>query len=253
MLASVTTTALVPASRRAPVVPGAPIFGSMFEARRDPLAFFLKAVREHGDYVSVRFGPLRYFFVNEPEGVRRVLVDNHRNYPKSRSYDALKLVLGQGLLTSEGDFWRRQRRLAQPAFHKDRLASFAETMVADTATMLERWRGIAAETPFDVHEEMMRLTLRIVTRTLFSTDTDADAGAVGKAISVALEYMNEYADALIRLPTWLPTPKNLRFRRASRTLDNLVLRIIEERRKSGQDAGDLLSLLISAKDEETRE
>src|SRR4051794_40141185 len=183
----------------------------MFEARRDPLRFFLKAVREHGDYVRAHFGPLRYFFVNDPEGVRRVLVDNHRNYPKGRYYQGLKLVLGEGLLTSEGDFWRRQRRLAQPAFHKDRLASFASTMASDTAAMLERWRGANVDPRVDVHHEMMRLTLRIVTRTLFSTDSDAEADEVGDAMSIAIEHVNEYAEAIIRVPTWIPTPKNLRF------------------------------------------
>jgi cytochrome P450 len=241
------------AARDAPLARGLPLIGSLFEARRDPLTFFAKITREHGDYVAVRFGPLRYLFVNDPDGVRHILVDNHRNYPKSRSYEGLKLVLGEGLVTSEGDFWRRQRRLAQPAFHKDRLASFARLMAADTASMLERWRGIEAGVPFDLHYEMMRLTLRIVNRTLFSTDTDADAADVGRAMTIAIEYVNDYADAPIRIPPWLPTPKNFRFRKALRTLDALVLRIIDERRRSGQESPDLLSMLMSAKDEETRE
>jgi cytochrome P450 len=198
-------------------------------------------------------GPLRYLFVNDPDGARRVLVDNSKNYPKSRSYEGLKLVLGEGLLTSEGDFWRRQRRLAQPGFHKERLASFAQAMVADTTAMLERWRGMAEGVPFDVHHEMMRLTLRIVNRTLFSTDTDQDAAGVGTAIPIAIRYVNDYAEALIRVPPWLPTPKNLRFRKAQRTLDALVFKIIDERRRSRKEASDLLSMLMSAEDEKTRE
>jgi cytochrome P450 len=239
-------------ARDAPRPRGTLIFGNLWEAQRDPLGLFQRSLHDLGDYVGFRFGPFRYLLVNDPDGVRHILVDNNRNYRKSRSYEGLKLVLGQGLLTSEGDFWRRQRRLAQPAFHKERMASFAEMMVSDTSAMLQRWRG-AENATLDVHHEMMRLTLRIVTRTLFSTDSDTDAEAVGSAIAVAIDYVNDYSDALIRLPTWLPTRKNLRFRRAKRTLDSLVLRIIDERRRSGQDVGDLLSLLMSAKDEDTRE
>jgi len=240
-------------------VPGAPgpkralWFGRLLEAQRDPLAFFERMIGEHGDYVGIRFGPIRYLVVNDADGVRRLLVDNHRNYTKSRNYEALKLVLGEGLLTSEGDFWMRQRRLAQPAFHKERLASFVRMMISDTRGMLGRWRDADDGRPFDVHHEMMRLTLRIVTRTLFSTDSDADADAVGKAMTVALEHVNDYADSLVRVPPWVPTPKNLRFGRARRTLDALVLRIIDARRKSKDPPNDLLSMLMSAEDEETRE
>ena len=226
----------------------------MFEARRDPLDFFQRAAREYGDYVDVRFGPLRYFFLNDPDAVRRVLVDNHRNYPKSRSYEALKLVLGHGLLTSEGDFWRRQRRLAQPAFHKERLASFAKLMVADTTSMLERWRGVGTDTPFDVHEEMMRLTLRIVTRTLFSTDSDADADAVGKAITVAHrlhQRVRRRAGSVSRLGS--PRRRTSGSEKRPRRSISWCLRIIDERRRPVDDAGDLLSHPHSAKDEETRE
>src|SRR6266545_2090285 len=228
-----TNAALTRLTRKtAPGPRGVFVFGSFFTARRDPIAFFEGAIREHGDYIAVRFGPLRYLLVNDPDGVRQVLVDNHRNYAKSRSYQGLKLVLGDGLLTSEGAFWRRQRRLAQPAFHRERLSSFARSMVADTAAMLERWRGVNGAAAFDLHEEMMRLTLRIVNRTLFSTDTDADAAAVGKAMTVVVGHVNEYANALVRIPPWVPTTKNLRFRKARRTLDALVLRMIDERRSA---------------------
>jgi cytochrome P450 len=251
---STSPQALAPlATPNAPGPRGGLFLGSLFEAQRDPLEFFQRVIATHGDYVSVRFGPFRYMIVNEPDAVRQVLVDNHRNYKKSRNYQGLKLVLGEGLVTSEGDFWRRQRRLAQPAFHKERLASFVRTMVSDTTAMLERWRAGGASGSFDVHHEMMRLTLRIVTRTLFSTDSDADADAVGRAMTVAIDHVNEYSDAIIRIPTWLPTPKNMRFRAARRTLDALVLRIIDERRKATDKPNDLLTMLMSAQDEETRE
>jgi cytochrome P450 len=241
-----------PVVRDAPGPRGA-AFENLFGARRDPLTFFQSMLEKYGDFVAVRFGPVRYFLVNDPDGVRHVLVDNQKNYKKSRYYEGLKLVLGEGLLTSEGDFWRRQRRLAQPAFHKERIASFATTMVSDTEAMLERWRGADLGPAFDIHHEMMGLTLRIVTRTLFSFDSDAEADEVGRAMSVAIDFVNEYADAIVRIPPWLPTPRNLRFGRARRTLDALVLRIIDQRRKAKDKPNDLLTMLMSAQDEETRE
>jgi cytochrome P450 len=237
----------------APGPRGGYFLGNLFEAQRDPLAYFGRMIREYGDHVAVRFGPYRYFIVNDPDAVRQILVDNHKNYRKSYTYDALKLVLGDGLVTSEGDFWRRQRRLAQPAFHKERLASFVGTMVSEAAAMLEKWSRGDPKVTFDLHREMMGATLRIVTRTLFSTNSDAEADAVGHAMSVAIEHVNEYADAIIKIPQWVPTPKNVRFGHARRTLDALVLRIINERRKAVEKPNDLLSMLMSAQDEETRE
>src|SRR4051794_24418955 len=100
---------------------GMPLFGSIFDVWRDPLGFLLRGARDHGDVVRFRFGPYDYLLLNDPEVVRHVLVENARAYRKSKSYDALRLVLGNGLVTSEGDFWRRQRKLAQPAFHKKRM------------------------------------------------------------------------------------------------------------------------------------
>jgi cytochrome P450 len=126
-------------------------------------------------------------------------------------------------------------------------------MASDTEAMLERWRGADVGETFDVHREMMGLTLRIVTRTLFSFDSDAEADEVGRAMSVAIDHVNAYAEAILRIPPWVPTPNNLRFGRARRTLDALVLRIIDERRKANDKPNDLLTMLMSAQDEETRE
>jgi cytochrome P450 len=241
--------------KQAPTPRGAPFVGNLFEAWKDPTGLFLRSTREHGDIVLFRFGPFRYFLANHPGAAKHVLVDNHKNYVKSRSYRGLKLLLGQGLLTSEGDFWRRQRKLAQPAFHRERLAGFARTMVDATDAMLGRWSRVAAGEAFDVHAEMMRLTFRIVGQTLFSTDVESDADAVGPALNVAIHFANDYAESLAPIPVWLPTPHNLQFKRAVRTLDTLVQRIILARRAQGVggETGDLLSMLMSVEDEETGE
>ncbi|WP_394834168.1 cytochrome P450 [Pendulispora rubella] len=233
---------------------GLPYFGHTFEAGRDPLGFFGKAARDHGDIVQFDFGPYRYVLANEPESIKRVLVDNAKNYIKGYSYRGLRLILGQGLVTSEGDFWRRQRKLAQPAFHREKLADLAQRMTDAASDMLARWYRHPSGTTLDVHAEMMRVTLDVVGRTLLSQSLDERAEGIGDAMAVTVRIASDYAATPFPLPMWVPTPKNLRFKRAKRTLDALVLDIIAERRKTS-DVGrrDLLSMLMAARDEETNE
>jgi cytochrome P450 len=235
----------------APSPRGLPLLGNVFEAWRDPIGLITRSARELGDLVRFRFGPLNFVLVAAPADIHHVLVGNHKNYVKSRSYDGIRFVLGRGLLTSEGEHWKKQRRLAQPAFHHQRLKGFATTIAATTRDMLTRWQGFSA--PFDLHREMMRLTFRIVGLTLLSTDVEGDAAAFGRALDVALRWANDYAEQAVRIAPSFPTPKNLRYRRAKHTLDELVLRIIGERRRSGEPGSDLLGLLLAARDEATGE
>ena len=235
------------ALRAIPTPEGRLFFGNALELWRDPLQLIARACREHGDVVRLRFGPYDYYVVNSAEGAKHLLVDNHKNYVKSRNYQALRVVLGDGLITSEGDFWRRQRKLVQPAFHRERLAGFAATMADDTAAMLARWRSEGAiGGELDLQAEMLRLTFRIVGRTLFSVDVDGDAEPIGRAINVALQWAEDFSGSIVKIPTWVPTPSNVRFGRARRVLDELVMRIIRERRESRQDRPDLLSMLMAA-------
>jgi len=240
---------------RAPGPRGLPWFGSLFPAWRDPISLFLGSRAAHGDVVRFRFGPFEYYLVSDPAVVKRVLVDNAKAYRKSRNYLGLKILLGEGLLTSEGETWRRQRKLAQPAFHREHLAGFAASMAASTRTMLARWRAEdqeAAPAPRElcIHAEMMRLTFNVVGLTLFSSDVDGVARQVGGAMEVAMHWANEYAESLVRLPPYVPTPANLRFRRAKKTLDDVVAGLIAERRAvTGPDQPrDLLGMLMAATD-----
>ncbi len=241
-------------SHLAPGPKGLPFVGSVLPAWRDPLGLFLGARARYGDVVRFKFGPFDYYLVNDPNVIKHVLVDNPKAYTKSRNYLGLKVVLGEGLLISEGDHWRRQRKLAQPAFHRDKLAGFANQMSMATRDMLTRWTREDGERKgadaFCIHAEMMRLTFRIVGLTLFSSDVDGDAKEVGHALEVAMRWANEYAESFVRVPPWVPTPANLRFKRAKRTLDDVVFRIIGERRDSARRTGefgnDLLGMLMAA-------
>ena len=232
-------------ARPAPLMPGVPMLGNLLEVWRDPIDLFTE-VAAQGDVMELRFLRVRYFLVNSAEAAHHVLVDNNRNYTKSPNYKGLKLVMGEGLVTSEGEFWRRQRRLSQPAFHRDRVASFVTAMIDETDRMLDQWDTEVGKV-IDVHAEMMKLTLRIVARTLFSTAVGPEADAIGEALGIALHHANDYAESVIKPPQWLPTPKNFRFRRSLRTLDGLVFRIIDSRRRGeNADAKDLLALLMAA-------
>jgi cytochrome P450 len=216
------------------------------EYARDPLGFLFGCAREHGDVVRLRLMGQTFYLLSHPDLIEYVLVESNRNFTKTRILRRNRRLLGEGLLTSEGEFWRRQRRLAQPAFHRKRVAAYGEVMAAFAERSLKGWRD--GQT-IDVHEEMMRLTLEIVAKCLFDANVRAEANDVGRAMRVALEDFSSQR-RLIRIPKNIPTPHNLRFERAARRLDAIVLRMIEDRRKSrDEDRGDLLSMLMLAEDE----
>ena len=215
------------------------------EYARDPLGFLSGCAQEYGNVVDLRFMGQTLYLLSDPGLIEYVLVENNRNFSKTRILKRNRRLLGDGLLTSEGEFWRRQRRLAQPAFHRKRVDAYGDVMVAFAERSLESWRD--GQT-LDVHEEMMHLTLEIVAKCLFDADVGARATDVGKAMKVALENFSSQR-RLIRIPRRVPTPQNIRFEMAARKLDEIVGTIIENRRKSGEDRGDLLSMLMLAEDD----
>lgn len=221
-------------------------FAAIIEFRRDPLGMFIQGMRRATAVVPYRFGPFRAVLANRSEDVEHVLVKNHENYVKGRNYEPLKLTLGEGLVTSEGALWRKQRKLVQPAFHHRSLAGFVDVMGRATEDLLERW---SSEEVVDVHQEMMRLTFRIVGLTLFSTDVEDEADEIGDALGFLLGWTNERTEALVRVPLWIPTPGNVRFKRARDRFDALVYRIIRERRRRQEQKGDLLDMLLAASEE----
>lgn len=230
---------------------GLPVVGNLFAYSRDPLGFLSRCSREYGDVVRLGFpGPPAYL-ISHPDGVEHVLVKNNKNFVRDRYTRAELAILGDGLLVNEGDSWRRQRRLAQPAFHRRRVEAFGETMVSFTERMLDGWRDGDI---LDVHAEMMRLTLEIVAKTLFDTDISREAEGVGRSMEAIMARSSDQGSSVFlrMLPDSVPTPGNLAYRRATRRLDGIIDALVEERRRSGADAGDLLSMLLHAEDEDGR-
>lgn len=224
-----------------------PIMGHLMGFRRDPLGFLLNAAQDHGDLVHFKFGPQDIFFVNHPETIRDVLVTNNRNFTKSRGLEMAKRFLGEGLLTSEGDFHRRQRRLAQPAFHHKRIYAYAQVMAEYGERRRAHWQD--GQT-LDIAQEMMGLTLAIVGKTLFDADVEGEAKEIGKALSEIMHMFDRITTPFPWLLEMLPLPSNFRFNRARARLDETIYRIINERRASREDRGDLLSMLLLATDTE---
>jgi cytochrome P450 len=229
---------------------GSFFFGHVADFRRDPLGLFTRCAREYGDFVPLRFGPQLVIHVADPDAIESVLVTHRRQFIKSVAVRALRPVAGNGLFLSEGEFWLRQRRLLQPAFHRERMGAYGETMVHAAERLLATWPPGEVR---DVHQEMTRLTMEIVAKTLFDADVQTEAAEVGAAITEALAALNTRLGSLwLLVPDRVPTPSSRRLRRAVRRLDALVYRMIAERRAEqdagAPDRGDLLSLLLAARD-----
>jgi cytochrome P450 len=236
----------VPVARR----PGGHwLTGHLRPFQRDRLGFLTECARVHGDMVDIRLGPMRVRVLNHPDLIEEVLVTKSRHFIKHGPLRQARPSLGNGLLTSEGDFWRQQRRLSQPAFHRDRVAAYAAIMVAAAERMLDGWAGADGQVR-DLQDDMMRLTLEIVAKCLVDADVSGDAADASAAMETLIRSFTDRVDRWIRLPASWPTPSNLRFRRALGRLDRIVYRIIAERRASGADRGDLLSMLLHAQDQD---
>lgn len=223
---------------------------SLLAIRRHRLEFITRLKREHGDLVRFQLGPQTVWLLSHPDYIRDVLVVSQKKFMKGRGLQMAKRLLGDGLLTSEGEFHLRQRRLVQPAFHRQRVAAYATTMVDYAVKTRERWAQQPAGQSLDMAQEMMRLTLAIAGRTLFDADVENEAAEVGQALTDTMDMFGRVTTPFAGLIARLPLPSNRRFERAKQKLDSIVYRIISERRASGEDRGDLLSMLLLAQDDE---
>jgi cytochrome P450 len=220
--------------------------GSFFQYSRDPLTFLPEAIHTYGDVIGLRFLKFRIYFLNHPDMIEDLLVTQARKFEKGRVLKANKRLFGKGLLTSEGDFWLRQRRLAQPAFHRSRINSYAEAMVQYADSLVKTWKHGEQR---DIHVEMMGLTLQIVGKTLFGVEVTGEVQEVGHALEALMELNSDFR-RLMLVPGWMPTVTNIRAELAIRRLDKIIYKIIKQRRGSGEDRGDLLSMLLQAQDED---
>lgn len=235
--------------KRPPGPRGKPLVGVALELRKQGLNLFVRAARDYGDvvYLPLAFGQDR-ILLNHPDLIEQVLVVQHQKFHKSAmAQAATRRLLGNGLLNSEDDFWRRQRRLAQPAFQKTRVNEYAPVMIEHAAAHTAQWRE--GET-CDIAEEMSRLTCGIAVKTLFGLDIGPEADRVGENLTRLMRHQIHRVRSPIRIPARWPTPANRRADAAFAYLDSLVYGIIEERRSRGGGGNDLLSRLIAAMDED---
>jgi cytochrome P450 len=218
----------------------------------DPLGFLASLEAEFGDIVALRKG--RTYAVFCPDYVKHILQDNHPNYAKGERYkSALAPLMGNGLFTSEGSFWLRQRRLAQGAFQRAHITSFADPIITHISELIERWKTRGQEA-VALREELTDMTLRIALSNLFSTNADGRMGAmVDAAFGVNEEIKLGSAFLPFHLPKWVPTPGRRRFARSLQTIDNFVYGVIAERRKASDPGSDFAGRFISARDQETGE
>jgi cytochrome P450 len=227
--------------------PGAQLVNTLHRLQGDPLAFVSRMAREAGDVVHYRLWRQDVFLVKHPDLIRDVLVTSQHDYAKGAGLQWAKRFLGEGLLTSEGEFHTRQRRLSQPAFHRQRIGAYAAVLADHAARTGDGLRG---GVPFDMHREMMALTLAVAAKTMCDADVGSEAAAIGEALSDVISLFPRFVLPFAGLLHRLPLPSTRRFERARARLDGVVYRMIEDRRRSGEDRGDLLSMLLMARDEE---
>jgi cytochrome P450 len=235
---------------------GLPIIGSALAFRRDPFGFLERTARRHGDLVYSRFAGQHFYLVSNPAAIEQVLVGHRDRYRKDKFLRGLAVVMGKGLLLSEGSLWRQQRRLMAPAFAHRHVGGYARTICACTVEHAGAWpAGV-----LDVGAAMTRLTLDVALRTLFGGAdprpgaADGDAARVGEAVTVIGQFFADALGAPVPVPLWVPTPGNRALRRAIAELDLVVARILQTRRAAPpvpEDSRlDLLGMLLAARDED---
>ncbi|MFL6375236.1 MAG: cytochrome P450 [Pyrinomonadaceae bacterium] len=230
----------------APEQPRDLIGGHMRSFFRDRTGFLTRQAKL-GDVSYVQMGNQPLYFANHPDLVRDVLVVNADKFIKGRALQRTKSLLGNGLLTNEGASHLRQRRMIQPAFHRTRIVEYSRSMVEAAGRMADTWQDGEVR---DIDRDMMRLTLQIVAKTLFGADVTDEADRVGHAMTTLVEMFNYLLLPFSEFLEKLPLPHSIRLKRARRTLDEIVYGFIDERRRTGEDRGDLLSMLLNARDEE---
>ncbi|GCF11594.1 cytochrome P450 [Dictyobacter arantiisoli] len=230
------------------------LFGENLRAlQKDSVGLFLRMQRQYGDVLRFRaLGSIYVYMISDPDGIDYMLRRNSQNYARASAHKQFESLLGnEGLLTTDGASWLRQRRLAQPAFHRQRIAALAPMMTRAAVETVAHWRDYERkQESFDLVHEMMRITLQIVAEALFSIDVTRDADQIGAAFGSALSYI-QYSLSHIMPPSFVPTRRNRLYQEARAQLDTFVYKLIAERRALDEDKGDLLSMFLKARDADT--
>lgn len=244
------TSARPPAARARRSAPGPGLFSTlrtMRELRNDPLRFMTRMADVYGDVVRFRLGPRDTYLVRGPQEVAHVLQTKYSNYGRDTPFHAqLRLALGRGLLTSQGDFWRGQRRVAQPAFRRERLAHSYPFIATHARAMLDQWQKYPDGHAFDVSGAMGAVTLEITGHAFFGTDLAVDSRALRDAVVFGQSYVMDRMSRLVVPPLWLPTPASRRFRRGLSAVDRVIYQELAARRAGADRPDDYLSLLVNA-------
>jgi len=233
------------------VITGRELLPHLLRIQSDTLGFIMSTTQRYGDLVHFDLGITHAYLVNQPEAIKHILQDNHRNYTKDTiQYNSLATITGRGLLTSDGDLWFRNRRLEQPAFSRSRVLALDEVVVPAVQAMLARWKAALAggQPVVDVDAAMMQVTLQVVGKALFGIDLSRDAHSLTGAVLTCLDHIVYKARRMIVPPDWVPLPRSLRFKRALRLLDEAVYALIDARLAADSPGGDLLGMLLQARD-----
>ncbi|GIV33544.1 MAG: cytochrome P450 [Chitinophagales bacterium] len=229
------------------------LLGSGYHLATDTIAFLQEQCPQFDGIMRITSRFEKVMIVYHPDYIRYVLQENNRNYVKSFGYEVLKMLLGEGLLTSEGEFWRRQRRLIQPAFSRERLYSVFSIMTDCVREWMDELEKKRHQGPVNMQKEMMALALHVVARALFSSDVKDLVAAVGENMDIANESAIDRIRDPFRPPPWFPSPMNIRERRAIKALNHIIMRIIHQRRRTTTERLDLMGMLMATADEETGE
>lgn len=226
---------------------GNSLVGNLVQLGEDPLGFLTECASKYGDIIPLRLGLKSACLLTNPDYIEQVLKDRE-SFIKSRGLRSLRSLLGEGLLTSEGESWFRQRRLAQPVFQQKRISGYGQVMVEYAEAMANSWQDGQTR---DIHEDMMRLTLNIVMKTIFNQEvSEGEAKNIANAVDVAMDWFESKRKQGFLILEWFPRPENIRYKNAIQQLDKSVYSIINQRRSSGESPGDLLSMLMEARDED---
>ena len=244
-------TAQINSSRKDPFLPpgpkGLPLVGSLFDYFGDMLGFLTRVSAEYGDIVYYKLGSRKMYLLNNPEHIKDVLVTHNRNFEKSRALKRTKIVLGEGLLTNEGEPHIKQRRTIQPVFHHEKIRSYGDVMAQYASQVGEDWQNGSV---VNIHKEMMKLTLSIVSKTIFDSEMESESEGIGQYLTELVSLFPQMIFPYSEYLDNLPLPANRRFQHAKNKLDSIIYGMIEERRAKPGERNDLLSMLLEAQDEE---